>query len=149
MSKPQKTYILLIAVIGIWGIIIYQIFKEKNTEPILPTSNIQKKFIPQKIQQKKGDTLDVNYRDPFLGKTPRKKAKKKKIVTQQPLRFPSIIYNGNITGNGNTSYIISVQNQQEIVKVGQTFRDVTLVSANSNQIIIAYKKERKTIKLQQ
>ncbi len=149
MSKQQKTYLLLIAVIGIWSVIIYQVFKEKNTEPILPTSTIQKKFIPHNIQQKKGDTLDLDYRDPFLGKVLRKNVKKKIGSPKQPIRFPSIAYNGSIQGNKKTSYVISVQNQQEIVKIGQTFRDVTLVAANSNQIIITYKKERKTIKLQQ
>jgi hypothetical protein len=149
LSKQQKTYLLLIAVIGIWGMIIYQIFKETNTDTSTPTSTIQKKFIPQKIQQKKEDTLDVNYRDPFLGKVSRKIVRKKATDPKQPIYFPVIIYNGSIIGNKKTAYIISVQNQQKIIKIGQTFKDVTLVSANSNEIIIAYKKERKTIKLQQ
>ena len=150
MSKQQKTYLLLIAVIGIWSLIIYQVFKNREPDLTIPVSTIQKKFIPQKIKQKKGDTLDLNYRDPFLGGFARKKrAPKKKVTQKQPIVFPAIIYNGSIKGNEKTSYVISVQNQQEIVKIGQVFREVTLISANSKQIIVAYKNDRKTIKLQQ
>lgn len=149
MSKQQKTYLLLVAVIGIWSLIIYQVFKQKKLETIVSTSTIQKKFITQKIKQKKRDSLNLNYRDPFLGKLVNKKVIQKKKTTTQPVAFPAIVYNGSIKGNQKISYIISVQNQQEIVKIGQTFRDVTLISANSRQIVIVYKKSRKTIKLQQ
>lgn len=148
MTKQQKTYILLVLVIGIWGLIGYNVYKNLNPEEPKSITNFTKTKTFN-LDTKLKDTIVIsNYRDPFLGNIINsKKNLKTSTKPQQPVNFPLIIYNGIINGNRNTSYIISVQNQQEVVKIGQTFMDVKLLSANSKEITIEYKKARKTIQL--
>jgi hypothetical protein len=108
----------------------------------------QKQF-NNKTKTAQKDTLVIsNYRDPFLGKiiNDKKKPIKKKVVITN---FPAVVYHGLVKGNSVTSYIISVQNQQELLKVGQSLLDIKLISANTKRIIVEFKSTRKTIKLQQ
>ena len=147
MNKKQKTYTLLILVIGIWGLIGYNIYTYLNPkiEKHIPVSQ---KINANKFTPVKKDTLVItNYRDPFLGKiiTHHKKTKNDAQITKS---FPSIIYHGLVKGNSIKSYIISVQNRQEMVEIGQTFLNVKLISANDREITILHKNSRKTIKIQ-
>ncbi len=148
MNKQQKTYVLLTLVIAIWGLIGYNLYKKfypTDTETKLPVTNST--VILHHNQPKDSITIS-NYRDPFLGKIITTK-KTKVTKTKKVVNFPMITYNGSIKGSKKTSYIISVQNQQEVVKIGQTFKNVTLISANTKKIVVEYQKERKTIQLTQ
>jgi len=148
MNKRNKTITLSVLVIGIWGLIGYNIYSYLNPEieKITVTQFKNEKTLVPHDQKEK--LVISNYRDPFLGKIIVDK-KKSNTATNTLINFPLISYHGSITGNRKKSYIISVQNQQELLKIGQSFLDVKLISATKNQIIIIYKSARKTIKLQQ
>ena len=147
MNKKKKTYLLLIAVIGVWSLIGYNIFSYSNPKEVLSKKTIQQEFTFD-AATKEMDTLVIsNYRDPFLGSI---KKNKKKIKAQNPtaISFPTVMYHGLVNGNKEKSCVISVRNQQEIVKVGHTFLDVKLISASAKEITVVYKRVQKTIKIQ-
>ena len=147
MNKKQKTYLLLTFVIIVWSLIGYNIYSYLN--PTVEKQEIGNQevhtILTEPLQK---DTLVISsYRDPFLGRII---TNKRKIKKQEPVvvNFPTVIYHGLVKGNNTKSYIISVQNQQEIVKVGKAFLNVKLISANAKEITVMYKGVRKIIKLQ-
>lgn len=147
MNKKQKTAFLLVLVIGIWGLIGYNIYRYLNPEEPVFEKQIQKNHIIKEGSKLKDSLTISSYRDPFLGiiKTKRKSSNSQSSTI---INFPIVIYHGLVNGNNMKSYIISVQNQQEIVKIGETFLNVKLISANAKQIAVAHKGTRKIIKLQ-
>lgn len=147
MNKKQKTAFLLVLVIGIWGLIGYNIYRYLNPEEPVFEKQIQKNHIIEEGSKLKDSLTISSYRDPFLGiiKTKRKSSNSQSSTI---INFPIVIYHGLVNGNNMKSYIISVQNQQEIVKIGETFLNVKLISANAKQIAVAHKGTRKIIKLQ-
>ncbi|MDG2194281.1 MAG: hypothetical protein P8K77_05410 [Polaribacter sp.] len=148
MTKKQKTTLLLVLVILIWSLIGYHIYKYLHPDvPVLSTVS-QKKFVPQTSNSKNKEFTIANYRDPFLGKLV--VAKQKGIKKQgQTVVFPQVVYNGIIKGNRRISYIVSINNQQEIMKLGQTIQRIKLVRASSKKITVRFQNTNKTIVLQQ
>jgi hypothetical protein len=149
LKKQQKTYILLIAVLGIWGAIGYQIYVRMNPPaPKIGSLPAQSSFQRQSIKTQSFYQLQEPYRDPFLGKFPKKKATvqgKKRVFENKPtIPFPNVIYNGMIEGN-STSYILTVNGKQEILEKGATHQNVKLISATKEEAIVQFQKERKTI----
>ena len=149
MSKNQKTYLLLLAVIFVWGAIGYQFFQQYNPsvkEELKPQAI---RFKPQKQLQAVQYTIRPDYRDPFLGKLYKKPVpKRKKVIPKPKVVFPNITYNGSIKG-AKKSYIISINGAQEVFQVKQTMKGITLVKANENEVILKYKGEKKKFLLLQ
>ncbi len=150
MNKQQKTYGLLIAVLVIWGLIGYQIYIRLNpSTPELEAFTVQNTFKKQQVVETSFYEVKAEYRDPFLGGFPKKKVRKKRIVKPKEIvRFPRIIYNGVIQGNTSKSYILTINNSQELVKLGQEIQGVKLVMANTKEAIVKFKGVKKTILLQ-
>ena len=68
MKNKKNLYILLPIVLLIWGAVMYQFFSFSTIEELqTDTSN---EFVLKHIAIKERDTvaINVNYRDPFLGK---------------------------------------------------------------------------------
>lgn len=152
MKKQQKTYLLLAGVLIIWGVIGYQIFSQLN--PIEKTSFINNKeteFVPVKRIEQEKYIVKANYRDPFLGKTHSNKrvkpgnntAKKKEIIP-----FPSVVYTGIVEGKLAKSYIITVNGKQEILKINQTFDNITLLRANGKEATIKFNSVIKKVSIE-
>lgn len=150
MNKQQKTYVLLGAVLIIWGIIGYQFFNHfsSNDTPEIETSTFT--FTPKKKTQQKGYIVKADYRDPFLGKLP--SAKKKKVVAKKKttpkatIPFPNVAYNGVVEG-GTKSYILTINGNQEIMTIGQTLHKITLKKADKTSAVVVFNSEEKTIQL--
>jgi hypothetical protein len=149
VKKQQKTYVLLIAVLGIWGAIGYQIYNRMN--PSVPkTEVLQAQNTFQKIPIITTSFYEIHeiYRDPFLGHFPKKKrtvVKKKPKQEQSKIPFPEVIYNGLIQGGSATTYILTINGRQEILKKGETFQKVKLIKANKEEAVVRFLKETKTI----
>ena len=141
MSKQQKTYLLLAGVLVVWGVIGYQIFSQlKPTGNISPIKSENFKYVPKsKIEQEKY-FVKANYRDPFLGKlyATKKRTVKKNTTQKESIPFPSVIYNGFIGTDQKKSYIITVNEKQETMKINQTFENITLLQANSKEVKIKF-----------
>jgi len=147
MNKKQKTSLLLLLVIGIWGLIGHTIYRYLNPDELVYENQIQNPPIVKEGSKLTDSLIISNYRDPFLGKI---KTKKKKHRSQGAIliNFPLVTYHGLVHGGNEKYYIISVQNEQEIMKIGQFFLNVKLISANAKQIAVSHKGTRKIIKLQ-
>lgn len=151
MNKKNKTYLLIIAVIAVWGTIGYQLYMNMN--PSVPQVQVTEETTFDKIQTKQQRKIEIapDYRDPFLGKLYRKEKKKLPVKRQPkkiPVIFPKIEFIGLIEGN-KKSYIIQINGSQEIFEIGQTFQGVTLKKAKNKSIIISYKKAPKEILLKE
>jgi hypothetical protein len=149
MNKKNRTYILIIAVVAVWGTIGFKIYS--NLNPSMPKAKAVGEIQFKRIEKKASEKIEIqpNYRDPFLGKLYKEKkrtVKTKKIVHKDPVQFPPINFIGLIEGK-SVSYIIQINNQQEIFKLGQTFQGVTLKSAKSKEVTVKYKGKSKTILL--
>ena len=150
MKKQYKTYILIIAVLIVWGIIGVQIFSYLNPkEEELPSLVAEQKSFRKETQVRESYKVKTHQRDPFLGKMtikpiPIKKTKKKPV---EPVIFPSIVYHGIIESGKNKSFIISVNGVQNVLKEGQTIQEVRLLSGDKKQIKIRYKENSKVVTL--
>lgn len=148
MTKQQKTYGLLIAVLVIWGMIGYQIYIRLNPSvPEIEMNQIKTRFQKQKAVEQSFYELSPAYRDPFLGGFPKKKVvQKKRVVSKKSTSpFPNVQYNGIIEGNRSKSYILTVNGKQEIVKKGQVFQGVKLLRASKTEVQVKFEGELKKI----
>lgn len=150
MKNKTKTYILLIAVVSIWGFIGYKVIMGLNPKETinLPLSqNVT--FNPKtNITVDTFSVATVN-RDPFLGELLTKKKSFKKPIkkTHKVVQWPPIIYNG-IVGKENSNdkiCIVSINGQQLFFKKNQELKGVKLIKANAKEIVVTYKGDRKTI----
>ncbi len=145
MKKQQKTYILLAISCIVWGIIGVQIYGYLNPESEKQELTQYQKFTPEKTQEKEIYVVNTHDRDPFLDrykqtklkKRSTKKTKKKHTKT----RFPKIIYNGIVINKKSKSFIVTVKNQQQIMKIGDVFNDIKLISGNSKEIKVKHQDE--------
>jgi hypothetical protein len=148
LTKQQKTVGLLVAVLIVWGAIGYQIFMRLQPNSGTTAIEIQRTFTPQKYTEKEFHTIKEPYRDPFLGKFPATKVIRTKKVKKLTVVFPSIVYNGIISGNTSQSYILTINGRQELFKLKETLNEVTLLKATVEEVKISYKGNKKTILLQ-
>jgi len=149
MKKNQKTYLLLIAVVAVWGAIGYQFYTRYNPETTIVIENKRSLFNPQQTQEVTSYTIEPDYRDPFTGKLYQKKVLPKRKVTPKPaVVFPAIEFKGIIEGNQKT-YIIAINNQQEIFQLQQTKQEVTLVKATGKEVTLKYQNETKKYTLKE
>jgi len=152
LKKQQKIVVLLAAVVIIWGLIGQMIYKSLHPSvpeyglPEISTFSFKETNTPATFYE-----VEAAYRDPFLGKYPQKKKKiKRKIIKQKiTIPFPNIIYNGLIEGNKTQSYILTINGQQEILKLGETFAQVKLIKANSKEAIVRFQGINKTFLLEE
>jgi hypothetical protein len=147
MKKNHKTYLLLAAVVIVWGAIGFQIYRYYAPESEEIPVTTSQKFIPEKTEITKDYTITPDYRDPFLGKLYRKPTpKKKKKIIPKPkpqVIFPNITYNGIIQGTGQNTFIISINGKQEIFQKGQVMKGVELLRGSANEITVKYQGETK------
>ncbi|RXP46371.1 hypothetical protein EC396_14230 [Lutibacter sp. HS1-25] len=158
MKSKKNIYILLPVVLIVWGIIGYKLFSAINPSTGLqttPTNLVD--FKPETIENEATYTLNLNYRDPFLGKNSaaKKQSTVRKSSSNHPkilIPFPPIVLNGIIepkVRSRKTMYLVSINNKQHFLSVGQTVDGVTLTKGNSKAITVRFQKQQKEIPLQQ
>lgn len=162
MKNKKAIWILLPAVLGLWGLIILRVSNAVSSdEPkLLVRQEVSKAAVATKeIQYYE---LKLDYDDPFLKgrrpivrKTPTKPAgpkKTKPVVTKTvkklPLRWPNIEYKGTIgSEKGNKSMVILHVNGESWFMSSKEERDeIKLLKTYQDSIIVEYKgKEKRTI----
>ena len=151
MKKKHKTYLLLAAVIAIWGTIALKLYSHYNPAP-------DEGFVPKPTPYKFVEGTVKSYplyklsRDPFTGRMLRPKQSKKTSKTQARLNnevvFPLMHYKGFVSGN-NKMFVISIQGIDYVMKRKDSEGEVTLLLGNSEEVVIKYKGKRKTIRIQE
>lgn len=156
MDKKKKTYLLLAAVLGLWGTIGYKVLSALDPEESeVVAENISVDFSPEKT---KVDTFSITQmeRDPFLGKLTRNTSKTKKSQSRNAKKpdlenpWPQIQYQGMVKKQGAVSeiFIITINQQQYLLKRNQELEDIKLLKGNSKEIQVRFNKETKTFTVQ-
>lgn len=146
---------LLVVVFSIWGIIGYKIITALNPE------------IPEAIQQEFAvnfnpkantvvDTFSVQttHRDPFLGTlTIKRKAKSNAAINtnRKKINWLPISYLGLIKKQGAAKqvFVVNINGQQHLLKLGQRMDSITLIRGNTKAIVMRYKNQQKTFNIAQ
>src|SRR5687767_1788266 len=154
MKNKKVVILLLVLAAGIWGTVIYRIFKtvyKEDKVQIKPAENNSNfSSLP--------DTFSIvaDYRDPFLGKrlvqqAPKKitsaatKPKPAPVVTI--IKWPTIGYSG-IIRNQNTPKelaLVKIDQKDFIMKTGDVMMGVEVTKIFKDSIIVLYQKEKKVI----
>lgn len=150
MKTKKNIYILLAVVLFVWGAVLYQVFSFTNSDEILVSNNPEFVMKPLKIKERQTFTINVNYRDPFLGKiyvsqtVSNVKAStkiKKQPKSQENLVWPSILYKGMISDvkNKNKIFMLIIDGQYHYMKIGGTENEIFLKEGNKESVYIKYK----------
>jgi len=148
--------LLLVAVLGLWGTIGYQVISALDPkESAIVAENISVDFSPEKT---KVDTFSITQteRDPFLGKLTRNTAKTKKAQNRNARKpdlenpWPQIQYQGMVKKQGAASeiFIVTINQQQYLLKRNQELESIKLLKGNSKEILVRFNKETKTFTVQ-
>lgn len=141
-----KTYLLIVVVLSIWGIVIAKIIDAIQPNETL-TKSKQESIVAQSINLfdiKKPKDLIIDYqRDPFLGdiikKTPTPTTKlPTKSSGKKPTVFPNIKYLGSISSNKlqQDLFIIESNGIQYTIKEKQKIDSLLLQKGTTNYIIV-------------
>lgn len=145
MTKQQKTYILLIAVLIVWGIIGFQIYNYLNPEEDIVETLSFEEYSPTLKKEKEIYEVKLHKRDPFLGKIlVAPKVTTVAVKKKESVIFPQILYNGLVESGNTKTFVISIDGKQTVFKLGQVVKNIKLVKANSKEVVLEYMKERKT-----
>ncbi len=143
---------LLVAVLGIWGTITFKVINGLNPEqPPSTALEFEATFHPKSLKDIDTFAIKAIERDPFLGKMSKTEnhLKKNNKTLRSNVKFPHITYNGLIKkeGNANRIFVVEINNQQHLLKRGQTIHGVKLISGYKSSITVSYKGHTQTIKL--
>lgn len=145
MKKQSKTYILLAVVLGIWGLIGFKFFSAVNpASPEILAIVSNKIFVPKQIKERDTFSISANYRDPFLGaiQVVKKKLKKRTNTAAKKEVLPTklIQYTGFITASNSNQkiFFVSVDGEQQMMSINDTFQEVKLVRGTKNSIGVRY-----------
>ena len=142
---------LLGLVLAIWGIVGYRILATINpTEPNIIEQNTDVVFNPNLKTKVNTFSIKTLNRDPFLGTFQNNKKttlKVRKDSSKTTIPWPNIIYHGTVSKQNSKDMIcvLTINGQQQIMKVGQEVKEVKLIKANHTEVIVSYKKNKKTI----
>lgn len=150
MKNKKNIYILLPIVLFVWGAVLFQLFSFTNSDEIVVDNNPELILKPIKFNKRQSFTIDVNYRDPFLGKmyaannAPIKRNTSKTVNTTKPketLVWPIILYKGLIsdTKEKNKIFMLIIDNKNYYMKIGDTENEVFLKSGDKESVYVKYK----------
>ena len=151
MNKKKKIYVLLVAVLIVWGLIVVKIYKAIELDETLNVEVVRNQtFEPDTHFEMDSFSIETVERDPFLGTfiKPPKKIKKPLRPPPKSKLLKQITYAGIVqkTKSKTPVFVVNINNRQYILKKGQTVDSVTLVRGNASQIVVRYNHQLQTIK---
>lgn len=160
MKNKKNIYILLPLVLFVWGAVLFQVFSFAKSDDIIPIANSEFTIKPLKINQRQSFAINVNYRDPFLGKAyaPASSASLKKNSTKtaksvkpkETLVWPTIVYKGLISDTKDKTkiFMLIIDNKNYYMKIGDTENEIFLKSGDKESVYVKYKGNLNLIMLQ-
>ena len=151
MKNKKNIYILLPVVLFVWGSVLYQLFSFTNTDEISPAEKSEFIIKPLKIKERQTFAINVNYRDPFLGKmyAPQKvsgiKIKSSKVnkppKPKETLVWPTVLYKGMISDvkEKKKVFILIIDWKYHYMNIGDTENDIFLKDGDKESVYIKYK----------
>ncbi|SHM96918.1 hypothetical protein [Flavobacterium chilense] len=159
MKNKKNIYILLPIVLFVWGAVLFQLFSFTSSDETIIENNPEFTIKPLKINKRQSFTIDVNYRDPFLGKmyaantvqTTTNTTKTTKVTKpKETLVWPTILYKGLIsdTKDKNKIFMLIIDNKNYYMKIGDTENEIFLKSGDKESVYVKYKGNLNLIMLQ-
>ncbi len=149
MKGKKNIRILLPIVVVVWGILIYKVVDAFSDDDVpLPITG-KSSFVARKIQERDTFSLLPVSTDPFLGTVYRKKTTSNQGGTTKPAReeivWPAIQVVGAVADPKGKSaiYMISVNGQQHLMKLGESVNELLLVRASGDKVVLQFKGENK------
>jgi len=154
MKNKKVVILLLILAAGIWGTVIYRIFKTVHKE-----DTVQRKPAESKPDfSSLPDTFSIvaDYRDPFLGKRVVPQSLKKvttPVVKPKPepvastIKWPALSYSGIIKNKNDAKELalVKIDQKEFIMRTGEVMQGVQLSKIFKDSIVVLYQKEKKVI----
>ena len=154
LNKQTKTYLLIAAVLGIWGTIAYKIISGvsgSENAPALQDHGVA--FTPKAAAVRDTFSIQLTERDPFLGSLATQEKKHHRPKASKPVRItkedPVVSFEGTVKkqGGSNQVYVVTIDGEQVLLKKGQTLNGVTLVSGTSKRIKVRFNDKTQALKL--
>lgn len=161
MKNKKSIFLLLPLVLIVWGGVLYQFFSFSNTDEISENVSTELTIKPFKIKEKKPFLINVNYRDPFLGKinTTERVIKPNNNITKnqknsipvEEIVWPSILYKGMVwdTNDKKKLFIVIISGHDFLMKKGDIENGILLKDGNKESIYIKYKGNLNLIMLEE
>lgn len=135
MKRKTMTYLLLAAVIGIWGVIGYKLITATtgHPDPAVAPAVVLKKTQPEAYPLKR------NYRNPFLKFQPQKDtvsppASNPRPVPQEQKPVIDLKCSGRMTIQGVTYYVVQALSGYYSLKQGDSVEGLTLKKTAGDSI---------------
>lgn len=157
MKSKRNTYLLLAAVLGIWGIIAYRFLSYAAPDEVA-NSRVAFAATPVPSYKKEDVPLDVRYRDPFLSKfynTPaiasgtKGSAIYKPKPLPEPITWPSLKYKGIVSDRNEKRkvFMISINGVTLLLKEKTTEQGVTLISGDRKSVYVSYRGQKQKVNI--
>lgn len=155
MFKNKRiTYLLLVLVVLIWGLIFYRIYSNFGAKKQV------EKSVPHSVVMEKHDrrdsvlTLSLNYPDPFLkgedqSLDPFTPSEYKGVVASPVINWPLIEYRGLLTGNNTneSTGLLRIQNADLLVKQGKIYASIKIKTLSKDSICLEYQHESRWVSI--
>jgi hypothetical protein len=152
MKSKKSLYILLPAVLLLWGYIAFKIYKHMSGGGEVIISN--NRVIQKSIEDNVPDTfsLILDYTDPFLSRnittqsTSKTRVRKVKSTVKN-VHWPDIIYQGRMVNQQTkrSKVSLSIGGVDVILSRGETKNEIKLVKSYADSIKVQFQGEMKTI----
>lgn len=165
MKNKLLIYILIIAVIGVWGYVVYRIIKATQVDDMGTTIAKEREINQENLSYytiKSLDSLSLEYRDPLYNKEKVNKPELEQVNSNNtdnsstntvnydyvtPKAEIQIVYLGfikNEKSNKKTA-LIEIQNKQYMASQNETIQGVKIVTIHEEYIRIKTEGKHKTI----
>ncbi len=159
-NNKKTLYVLIPAVLMVWGLIGYRLVGALGEEEL----NVPEQILAPRIVKVDRDTnryvLNLDYPNPFKaeqrnktvktskpGTVNKSKAKVNKVtVRKAPVRWPSIIYQGEISREGQALCLLSINSKIQFVEPGEEINGLKLLAAYPDSVYLEFQKEKKYFK---
>lgn len=141
---------MLPVVVLIWAGVLYQFFSFSSADGVLENTSMDLNIKPFKLKERNTFLINVNYRDPFLGKmySPQEVVKTKSVAKisekskpEEAIVWPSIIYKGIVsdTKEKNKLFILIISGHDFFMKKGDIENGILLKEGDKESVYVKYK----------
>lgn len=133
----------------LWGIIAYKLLGFRHD---YPTESLPSIADSRSEQTKTSDTLQANYRDPFLGERATQMNKPTPVPFKPPPKdrppkvAPSIVWSGTLRKHNTSYYIVTLNDTPHMIRAGDAIGSFTLKQVSDDSIIFQQGSYRYAIK---
>jgi hypothetical protein len=159
MKSKKSIYILLPVVLLIWGVVLFQFFSFSTPAEVVNSTSPEFVIKPFKMKERTPFLINVNYRDPFLGKVysiqesskvKSNKVKVKKIPKpEEAIVWPAIQYKGMLSDpkEKKKRFMLVISGKNYFMKIGETQEEVYLKDGDKESIYVIFKGDLNLIML--